>query len=96
MQKLVGLGLIVAVIIGLAPYARSLGTPSAPPGVTSSDWIPLGDAAGFVITGDTSSANAAKREPATVKGYFMIRRAAAWLRVDAQPDYNVQKAALTR
>lgn len=31
-----------------------------------------------------------------LEGYFVIRRANAWLRVDAVPDYDLPKAALAR
>jgi hypothetical protein len=96
MKNLLGLCLALAVIAGIAPFAKGFGTPSAPPGVAASDWVPLGDSAGFVITGDSPLPNTPKGQPGIVKGYFMIRHAASWLRVDSVPDYNVQKAALTR
>jgi hypothetical protein len=66
------------------------------PRSTPDDWIPLGEAAGFVVTHDDPLPRAARTPPGTVKGYFVIRRASAWLRVDSVPDYDLQKAALAR
>jgi hypothetical protein len=94
MKKILGLCCVLCIVIGVAPYARGIGRPAAPPGVTANDWVPLGDAAGFVITRETPLPGSMQREPATVMGYFMVRRAAGWRRVDAMPDYNVQKALL--
>jgi hypothetical protein len=37
------------------PYARSLGTPTPARDVAADDWISMGDAAGFVITGDAAA-----------------------------------------
>jgi hypothetical protein len=45
-------GMLVA--IGAMPYARSLGIPTPPRGVAADHWISMGDAAGFVITGNAS------------------------------------------
>jgi hypothetical protein len=98
MRKTFALLIGFAIIAGVAPYARSLGTPSAPPGVAANDWIALGDAAGFVIAHDAGRpmSDAARHKPGTVSGYFMVRRQSTWLRVDPVPPYDVQKAVMSQ
>jgi hypothetical protein len=93
MKPIVGLVLAILVIVGVAPYARSLGTPSSPPGVAAQDWVPFGDAGGFVVVHDKSSVATAPAAD-TVRGYFLVRRHGAWLRVDAAPNYGVQKTLM--
>jgi hypothetical protein len=89
---------IVAIAIGIVPYARSLGTPEPPRGVAADHWVPMGDAAGFVITGDASDPKQGLRVGGSgqVKGYFMIRRGASWSRISNEPDEGVYKASVTR
>jgi hypothetical protein len=96
MNKVFGLLLVVAIAIGAVPYARSLGTPAPPHGVAADHWIPMGDAAGFVITGDASDPKKGLKEGGRdqVKGYFMIRRGGAWSRISNEPDEGVYKASL--
>jgi hypothetical protein len=91
MKKIFGLLLIGAVVVGVAPLARSLDTQPTPPNIRASDWVPIGDAAGFVITH-----NAFGDAPATgsVKGYFVVRRSGAWLRVNAEADLATTPAAI--
>jgi hypothetical protein len=90
MNKVLGLLLVVAIIVGAVPYARGLGAPSLPPGVSAENWISFGDAAGFVIRhplpGD------ATLRPGMVKGYFMVRKGNNWLKVDSDQDVQVQPA----
>ncbi len=95
MKKVLGLLLVVAVIVGVVPYARSLGMPPSPPGVSASDRIPLGDAAGFVITHNNAPL-ASPTKPGAVRGYFMVRLGNSWLRVDSEPDSRQYPATLTR
>jgi hypothetical protein len=96
MNKVFGLLLVVAIAIGAAPYARSLGTPEPPHGVAADHWVAMGDAAGFVITGDASDPKKGLKEGGSdqVKGYFMIRRRGAWSRISNVPDEGVYKARL--
>jgi hypothetical protein len=96
MKQILGLVLAAVIIISAAPYARSLGTPSPPPGVSADDWIPLGDSAGFVVAHDNSMPAVTNPSAGTVKGYFMVHRKYRWLRVDAVPDYGIQKATTQR
>jgi hypothetical protein len=98
MSKVFGLLLVVAIAIGAMPYARSLGTPAPPRGVAADHWIPMGDAAGFVITGDSSDPRKGLKEGGSdqVKGYFMIRRGSAWSRISSEPDEGVYKASLAQ
>ena len=95
MKKFLGLILVVAVVIVTAPHARGLGAPSAPRGVASSDWIPLGDSAGFVVSHEESPPDAS-RPSGVVRGYFMVRRDQAWLRVDSGPGLKVHPATFDR
>jgi hypothetical protein len=95
MKKVLGLLLVVAIIVGAIPYARSLGMPPLPPGVSASDWIPLGDAAGFVITHNNGPL-ASPTKPGAVRGYFMVRLANSWMRVDSEPDSRQYPATLIR
>lgn len=78
-------------VVGVMPLARSLDAQSTPPNVNANEWVPIGDAAGFVIThrafGDAPV-------PGSVKGYFVVRRSGAWLRVDSQPDLKTTPAAV--
>ncbi len=90
MNKVLGILIVVAIIVGAVPYARGLGAPSSPPGVSAENWISFGDAAGFVIRhalpGD------ATLRPGMVKGYFMVRKGNSWLKVDSDPDVQAQPA----
>jgi hypothetical protein len=98
MNKVFGLLLVVAIAVGATPYARSLGTPTPPRGVVADHWVPMGDAAGFVITGEASDPKKGLKEGGSdqVKGYFMIRRGGAWSRIANEPDEGVYKASLAQ
>jgi len=91
MNRIFGLLLFSVVVVGVMPLARSLDAQSTPPNVKASEWVPIGDAAGFVIThdgfGDTPASG-------SVKGYFVVHRSGAWLRVDSQPDLKTTPAAV--
>jgi hypothetical protein len=90
MNKLLSLLLIAAIAIAAIPYARGLGTPELPPGVASDHWIAMGDAAGFVVTDHVNDLRKDLRtNPGSVRGYFMVRHASAWLRVDPTPADGV-------
>jgi hypothetical protein len=41
MDKVFGLLLVVAIAIGIVPYARSLGTPEPPRGIAADHWVPM-------------------------------------------------------
>jgi hypothetical protein len=91
MNRIFGLLLFSVVVVGVMPLARSLDAQSTPPNVKASEWVPIGDAAGFVIT-DDAFGNAPA--PGSVKGYFVVHRSGAWLRVDSQPDLKTTAAAV--
>lgn len=91
MNKIFCLFLISAVVVGVVPLARSLEAQSTPPNVKASEWIPIGDAAGFVIT---RSAFGDAPTPGSVKGYFVVLRSGAWLRVDSETDLKTTPAAV--
>ncbi|HXA36127.1 MAG TPA: hypothetical protein VNW26_07325 [Steroidobacteraceae bacterium] len=78
MNKALSILLAIAIAAVVAPVASSL--PSPPPGIAEGTWIPMGEAAGFVITGSAASNS--------LKGYFMARREGIWFRVDSTPDYE--------
>jgi hypothetical protein len=97
MNKLLSLFLAAIIAIAAIPYARGLGTPEAPPGVASDHWIAMGDAAGFVITDHINDLRKGLRtDPNAIRGYFMVRRASAWLRVDPTPADGAYLTQLTR
>ncbi len=85
MKKAIGALLAAAVIVGLAPYARSSGPQPLPPGISADNWIALGDRAGFVVTNGDSLIGSTGAV-GVAKGYFMLRRAGIWLRIDSSPD----------
>ena len=93
MKSLSGLLLALAIVVTAVPYARSVGTPSSPPGIPAKSWIALGDDAGFVITSGASVPSATRSSPGTVNGYFMVHQGKLWLRVDSQPEYQIYPAA---
>jgi len=97
MNKMLSLLLVAAIAIAAIPYARGLGTPEAPPGIAVDHWIAMGDAAGFVIT-DTANdlRKGLRNEPNVVKGYFMVRPAKTWVKVEAGPESGVYQTQLLR
>jgi hypothetical protein len=98
MNKVFGLLLVIVVVIGAMPYARSLGAPTPPRGVAADHWISMGDAAGFVITGNASDPKKGFKEGGSdqVKGYFMIRRGDSWSRIATEPNEGVYHASLAQ
>jgi hypothetical protein len=71
MNKMLSLLLVATIAIAAIPYARGLGTPEAPPGIAADQWIPMGEAAGFVITDAANDLRKGLRnEPNVVKGIF--------------------------
>jgi hypothetical protein len=86
-NKVLSALLATAVVVGLAPYARSSGPQLLPPGITADNWIALGDRGGFVIT-NSDSLIGSTSAVGVAKGYFMLRRAGSWLRIDTSPDYG--------
>ena len=98
MNKNFGLLLIVAIAVGIIPYARSLESPAPPPGVAAGHWVSMGDAAGFVITGNASDPKKGLTDGGRdqVKGYFLIRQGRTWSRIYAAPDEGVYQTRLTK
>jgi len=97
MNKMLRLLLVAAIAIAAIPYARGLGAREAPPGIAVDHWIAMGDAAGFVIT-DTANdlRKGLRNEPNVVKGYFMVRPAKTWVKVEAGPESGVYQTQLLR
>ncbi|HEY2782634.1 MAG TPA: hypothetical protein VGI90_17765 [Steroidobacteraceae bacterium] len=88
MKMLAGFILVAATAVIATPHARGLGAPSAPPGVSAADWVPMGEAAGFVI----EHSDSLTRRPGILRGYFTILRGTAWMRVDPSPEMAVRPA----
>jgi hypothetical protein len=96
-NKILALLLVATIAIAAIPHARGLGTPEAPPGVAADHWISMGNAAGFVITGTANDSRKGLRdEPNVVKGYFMVRPAKTWVKVEAGPENGVYQTHLTQ
>jgi hypothetical protein len=97
MNKVLSLLLVAAIAVAAIPHARGLGTPEAPPGVAADRWVAMGDAAGFVITDAANDLrNGLRTEPNVVRGYFMVRPAKTWVKVEAGPASGVYQTQLTR
>jgi hypothetical protein len=91
MKKLIGVLLVTATVIGIGPYARGIGSPLLPPGISTDNWVALGDTAGFVVTNGDSLIGST-RSVGVAEGYFMVRRGSIWLRIDTSPDYGDSSA----
>jgi len=91
MNRIFCLLLISAVVVGLVPLARGLDAQPIPPNIKASEWVPIGDTAGFVITHDTFGS---APTPGSVKGYFVVHRSGAWLRVDSEPELKTTPATV--
>ena len=85
MNRVIGLLLATTALIAVGPNALSLDAQPSPPGISADNWIALGDRAGFVVTNGDALIGAAS-SVGIAKGYFMLRRAGIWLRVDSAPD----------
>jgi hypothetical protein len=93
MNRVLSVLLVGAIAVGMVPYARSVGTPSPPPGVSADNWVAMGEAAGFVITSASNDFHQGlKNEPNAMKGYFMVRHKNSWVRVDASDSYALRPA----
>ena len=93
MNRTLGILLAAAIAIGIVPYARSIGTPNPPPGVSADKWVPMGDAAGFVFTEVGNDFRQGLKSEPTMHGYFMVRHKDSWVRVDASPGYETRPVA---
>ena len=91
MNKIFCLLLIGAVVVGMVPLARSLDAQPTPPNIKASEWVPIGDTAGFVIAHDAFGGAPIQ---GSVKGYFVIHRSGAWLRVESEPELKTTPATV--
>jgi len=80
MKQILGLVMMSALLIGVGRYALGSDNP-LPAGVSSDNWIALGDRAGFVVTNGDALIGAAS-SVGVARGYFMLRRGGVWLRID--------------
>jgi hypothetical protein len=85
MNKMIGLLLATLLVLGVGPDALSSDAPALPPGVSAENWISLGDRAGFVLTNGDSLIGSVT-SVGVAKGYFMLRRAGVWLRIESVQD----------
>jgi len=81
--SLLSIAAALAILTVVSP-ARSSDAPSVPaltrpPGVSATDWVPISQNLGFVIERQAGRSDDAVP---TVKGYFVVRRSARWLRVE--------------
>ena len=71
------LGLLTSLVVGQDQ-------PPLPPGVAASEWIPMGENAGFVVL--SGSAN----HPERLTGYFLAKHGNTWKRLDSQGAFEFQ------
>jgi hypothetical protein len=94
MNKVLGLILVCSIALGSVPFARSIERPAdRPPGIAEANWVPMGVAAGFVITTVANDMrNGMRDEPNVLAGYFMVRHGKSWVRVQST-ETGVYRAA---
>jgi len=93
MKALALIAIVLLVCLLAIPNARGALGMERPPGVAEQAWVPMGDAAGFVVTGKASSRNApTQRDSAlsiprpALRGYFAVKRGSTWYRLDTVPE----------
>jgi len=93
MTKILAALLVAAIAFASIPLARSLDSPSStPPGVSSKNWVAMGESAGFVMTGAANDLKDGLRSsPNVIRGYFMIRVRGDWVRADLTPGAEAQR-----
>jgi hypothetical protein len=79
-------GFLVVACLLVATLRFALATPgdTRPDGVPADHWIPMGQDAGFVITGPTPSTESG-RPGAMLRGFFVANRNGNWVQLDVQP-----------
>jgi hypothetical protein len=83
MKKLLATAAFIAISVVAISTAQNLDNSRSPPGVSPENWIAIGTSAGFVVTnGDFQGSD---RPTGTLKGYFVLRRAGTWFRVESAP-----------
>jgi hypothetical protein len=94
MNKVLGLILVCSIALGSVPFARGIERPiDRPQGIAEENWIPMGAAAGFVITAVANDLrNGLRDEPNVLAGYFMVRHGKSWLRIQSN-EAEVYRAA---
>ena len=94
MNKALGFLAAAIIVCGIVPLARSIESPlGPPPGIAERNWVPMGQAAGFVVTNvGNDLQNGLRSTPNVVSGYFMVRHAGTWSRVDAAPVQTYRAA----
>jgi len=97
MNKVLGLILVCSIAFGSVPFALSIERPfDHPPGIAEENWVPMGAAAGFVITTVANDMrNGLRDEPNVLAGYFMVRRGKSWSRIQSN-EAEVYRAAERR
>ena len=84
MKTLLAIALLALIFVLALPTARSALRMEHPPGVAAQAWIPMGESAGFVVTGSTMP---------TLRGYFAMKRGNAWYRIDTIPEAGIAPTA---
>jgi len=75
-------------VLGLATSLAVVGQEQRqpiPPGVAETNWIPIGDKVGFVITPAV-----ANHDPTVLAGYFLAWHENAWKRIDSEGGFRFQ------
>jgi hypothetical protein len=92
MKKLMATTVLAAIAIVSISSAQNMDSSRYPPGVLPNNWIAIGSSAGFVVTnGDFEGSD---RSTGTLKGYFVLRRAGTWFRVDSSSHYGRRRGVL--
>lgn len=71
------LGLLTSLVLGQDQ-------PPLPPGVTASEWIPMGENVGFVVLPGSA------QNPQRLTGYFLAKHGNTWKRLDSQGAFDFQ------
>ncbi len=81
------LAVAAAILIG-ALVQRGLAAeprPDMPPGVEASDWIPLSETAGFLVTPEKAPAYQPPGGRQVLTGHFFAKKKGQWFRLNVAP-----------
>jgi len=100
MKTLFAIALVALIFVLALPTARSALGLEHPPGVAAQAWIPMGESAGFVVTGSTMPRGVSPQRDRTMgvaqpalRGYFAVKRGNAWYRIDTIPEAGIAPTA---
>ena len=100
MNKVLGLILVGLVAIGGVQFARGIERPvDRPPGISEANWVPMGPAAGFVITNvavANDTRNGLRDDPNVVVGYIIVRPGTTWVRIGQPAGAQAHRAGVSQ